>query len=256
MSTTLRVLAATLAVLACIGGDFWNRAGRARAAAPRFYSDDPLWRDPESQDASRAQAVDVSDQYDLIENSFLGAGEQADQRAANTNTVDEVPDSSWFTNRIGPRATGPLDLAALVKGADTGSGPAPGRWTITGRKGEGVTPGFTIKDGTGEIYWIKFDPKGFPQMASGAEVISTKLFHAFGYHVPENYLVTMKRDSLDIAPDATMKDEDGRRRKFTAKDLDDILAMAASDPDGSYRVLASRNLAGRALGPFRYYGTR
>jgi hypothetical protein len=32
--------------------------------------------------------------------------------------------------------------------------------------------------------------------------------------------------------------------------------MAASDPDGSYRVLASRNLAGRALGPFRYYGTR
>ena len=256
MSTTLRVSAAALAVLVCTADGLWFAAGAARAAAPRFYSDDPLWRDPESQDASKTQPVDVSDQYDLIENSFLGAGEHVDRRAANTNTVDEVPDSSWFTNRVGPRASGPLDLATLVKGADTGTGPADGRWTITGRKGEGVTPGFTIKDSGGEIYWIKFDPKGFPEMASGAEIISTKLFHAFGYHVPENYLVNMRRDNLDIAPDATMKDEDGRRRKFTETDLDEILEQAARQPDGSFRVLASRNLPGRVLGPFRYYSTR
>ena len=35
-------------------------------------------------------------------------------------------------------------------------------------------------------------------MASGAEVISTKFFHAFGYHVPENYLATFRRDALVI----------------------------------------------------------
>ena len=87
----------------------------SRAAAPRFYSDDPLTTDPESQDASKVQALKVSDQYDLVENSFLGAGEEADVRAGNVNTIDEVPDSSWFTNRVG-KGSGPLDLAALVEG--------------------------------------------------------------------------------------------------------------------------------------------
>ncbi|MGH9372075.1 MAG: hypothetical protein ACRD15_11145, partial [Vicinamibacterales bacterium] len=89
-----------------------------------------------------------------------------------------------------------------------------------------------------------------------AEVISTNFFHAFGYHVPENYIATFGRDTLAIAPDATMRDEDGRRRPFTESDLDDILEHAAVRPDGTYRVLASRNLPGRVLGPFRYYGTR
>ncbi|MGH9371118.1 MAG: hypothetical protein ACRD15_06265, partial [Vicinamibacterales bacterium] len=162
----------TTAILACAGA-LWLGAGSARMALPHFYSDDPIWRDPETQDASKAQAVDVSDQFDLIENSFLGAGEQVDQRALNVNTVDEVPDSSWFSNRVGPRSPVPHDTADLMKGPHTGAaaGPAAGTWTITGRKSEGVTPGFTIRDSIGEIDWIKFDPAGFPEMASGAEVI-------------------------------------------------------------------------------------
>ena len=40
-----------------------------------------------------------------------------------------------------------------------------------------------------------------------------------------------------------MKDEDGRRRRFTREDLDAILERAARQPDGTYRVLASRNIA-------------
>jgi hypothetical protein len=254
MMTTPQRTALVIAPFVCAGA-LWMAAG-ARAASPRFFSDDPIARDAESQDASKAQPVEVSDQFDLFESSFLGAGEHVDRRAANINTIDEVPDSSWFTNRIGPRAGGPLDIAALINGPDTGKGPAPGRWTVTSRKSEGVTPGFTIKDSTGETYWIKFDPKGFPEMASGAEVISTKFFHAFGYHVPENYLASFHPEDLVIAPDATMKDEDGRKRKLTDVDMDAIFESAHPQPDGSFRVLASRNLPGRPLGPFRYYGTR
>jgi hypothetical protein len=250
-STALRA-AAWLACLVSV----WLAAPASRAAAPRFYSDDPIRRDPESQDASQVQPIQVSDQFDLVENSFLGAGDKADRHAVNVNTVDEVPDSSWFTNRVGPLQKGAPDLSALTTGPDTGQGPAPGPWTIISRKGEGVTPGFTIRDSAGEIYWIKFDPAGFPEMASGAEVISTKFFHAFGYHVAENYLATLRPESLAIAPDATMKDEDGRSRRFTGNDLEDILERAARQADGSYRVLASRNIGGRPLGPFRYYGTR
>lgn len=246
---------ASIATLACAAA-IWLAVTQVGGTVPRFFGDDPISRDPESQDASMARPVDVSDQYDLIENSFLNAGERGDRRALNVNTIDEVPDSSWFTNRVGPLAGGPPALSDLVAGPDTGTGPAPGSWVVTARKSEGVTPGFTIRDSAGEIYWIKFDPRGFPEMASGAEVISTRFFHAFGYHVPENYLATFRPEALTIAPDATMKDEDGRRRRLTEQDIGNILEHAARQPDGSYRVLASRNLPGRVLGPFRYYGTR
>ncbi|MGB2713336.1 MAG: hypothetical protein WBC51_04095 [Vicinamibacterales bacterium] len=231
----------------------WTAGSVGRTASPKFYPDDPIWHDPETQDASNVPEVDVSGQYDLIENSFLGAGDRTPKRAENINTIGEVPDSSWFTNRIGRQ---PMAVADLARGPDTGTGPAPGTWTILARKSEGVTPGFTIQDGTGEVYWIKFDPKSNPEMASGAEVVSTKFFHAFGYHVPENYLATFRPEQLAIRAGATMKDEDGRPRPLTRDDIDDILENAAQGADGSYRVLASRNLPGRPVGPFRYYSTR
>ena len=241
----------TAAVVVAVG--VWMTGSVGRSAAPKFYPDDPIWRDPETQDASNVQEVEVSGQYDLIENSFLGAGERTLKRAENVNTIGEVPDSSWFTNRVGLRS---MSVPDLVRGPDTGSGPAAGTWTILARKSEGVTPGFTIQDSSGEIYWIKFDPKSNPEMASGAEVVCTKFFHAFGYHVPENYLATFRPEQLVIREGATMKDEDGRPRPLTRDDIDDILENAAQRPDGSYRVLASRNLPGRPVGPFRYYGTR
>ena len=62
----------------------------------------------------------------------------------------------------------------------------------------------------GSIYFVKFDPPSNPEMASGAEVISTKFFHAFGYHVPENYLATLRRESLVIGDGAQVADEDGK----------------------------------------------
>ena len=46
-------------------------------------------------------------------------------------------------------------------------------------------------------------------MASGAEVISTKFFYAFGYNTPENYIATLRRESLVIGTD----DADRRRRR-------------------------------------------
>ena len=95
-----------------------------RAAAPKFYPDDPISQDPETQDASNVKEIPVSPQFDLIENSFLGAGDDTPKRAVNVNTIDEVTDSSWFTNRMGRRT---FTVADLARGPDTGTGPAPGR---------------------------------------------------------------------------------------------------------------------------------
>ena len=222
-------------------------------AGQKFYRDDPLWRDPETQDASAAKAVDISQQFDFIENTFLGAGDEDARRAVNINTVDEVPDSSWFTNRIGrDRWT----TEQLVRGPDAGSGPAAGPWTIVGAKAEGITPGLTIRDSAGDTYFVKFDPPSNPEMASGAEVISTKFFYAFGYHTPENYVAIMRRESLVIGANAAIADVDGKRHPIEERDLEALLKKAARRPDGGYRVIASKALPGRPLGHFRYYGTR
>ena len=228
-------------------------SGAGRAAGPKFYPDDPIARDVENQDASGVQERDASQLYDALEHSVLGAGERADIRALNVNTIDEVPDSSWFTNRAGAHA---LSVGDLVRGPDQSDGPARGVWTVTGKKTEGVTPGLTITDQRGDKYWIKFDPESNPEMASGAEVISTKLFHAFGYHVPENYIATFRREDLRIAPGTKVLDMDRREQDMREQDVDEVLERAAKSPDGTYRVLASLNLPGEPRGPFRYYGTR
>jgi hypothetical protein len=38
--------------------------------------------------------------------------------------------------------------------------------------------------------------------------------------------------------------------------VDAVLVQVARRPDGAYRLLASKGIAGKDLGPFRYYGTR
>src|SRR5678816_3931851 len=69
---------------------------------PHFYPDDPIAREPESQDASKAQAYFIRSMYEMTTNLFVTSKyKPSGPRAQNINTVDEVPDSNWFTNRIG-----------------------------------------------------------------------------------------------------------------------------------------------------------
>jgi hypothetical protein len=222
-------------------------------AGQKFYNDDPIWRDPETQNAAGIKPVDISQHYDFIENTFKNVGDRSDKRAVNVNTVDQVPDSSWFTNRVGREG---WTIEQYARGANTGNGPVPGEWKVIGAKSEGITPGLTIRDSAGDMYFIKFDPPSNPEMASGAEVISTKFFYAFGYHAPENYLASLRRGSLKIEPETQIADQDGRMQPMTEERLDELLKKAARHPDGTYRVIASKALPGRPLGHFKYYGTR
>jgi hypothetical protein len=231
-------------------GFLWLTA--AGANGPKFYPDDPLWRDPETQDASSIKELPISEQYDFVENSFLGAGDETDQPALNTNTVDEVPDSSWFTNRVGRNR---WTVDQIVRGPDTSSGPT-GPWTVVSGKTEGLSPGFTLRDSTDSLYFVKFDPPSNPEMASGAEVISTKFFHAFGYHVPENYITSIRREELVLTQASEREDEDGHEHRMRPQDLDALLKKVSRNEDGSYRVLASKALPGTPVGRFRYHGTR
>jgi len=73
------------------------------------------------------------------------------------NTVDEVPDSGWFTNRILPRRLSEDDL---VRGPHVGEKPNPERWTVIREKSSGYSPGFTARDANGETWFVSFDAPG------------------------------------------------------------------------------------------------
>src|SRR5439155_15338490 len=103
----------------------------ASAAAPRFFDDDPVWLERDSQDASSMQPLEVDLIVDVTTNLLAGTNIAQTSRAKNVNTVDEVPDSSWFTNRVGRRTLTPEDIAA---GPNTTAGPASGPWTVTASK--------------------------------------------------------------------------------------------------------------------------
>lgn len=175
------------------------------------------------------------------------------KQAMNLNAFDEVENSTWFTNR---NAMYKLSNEEASRGPDTGAGPdTTDFWTITKAKMEGVTPGFHIKDRRGDRYVIKFDPPGFQEMATGAEVISTKLFYAMGYNVPENYITYFRPENLRLGKDVEFVDEKGRERLMNEADIATILEKVNHYPDGRYRALASRYVIGKPLGGFKFKGT-
>ncbi len=219
----------------------------------RFYSDDPLTVEPETQDASRVVPFKIDLFYDLLLNQFTRPGEPAGPRAKSINTIDEVPDSSWFTNRILAR---PVSIEEAVRGATTGSGPAPGKWTVIHAKTEGAAPGFTIRDSAGETWFLAFDPKSNPEGATGAAVVASRIFWTLGYFQAEYHIGELRREQLTVDPKATYTPVSGRKRPMKLEDIEPVLDRVARSPNGAYRLFASRLLPGKILGGFKYYGTR
>jgi hypothetical protein len=226
-----------------------------QADRPKFFPDDPIWIDDDRAfDAARAAPIEDSDILDFARNTFFRPGDRRDVRAVNVNTLDEVPDSSWFVNRLGRRA---LTLAEIVRGPDRFDSIDVQDWPITAGKGEGIQPGYRVTDPQGHIWQVEFDPPSHPEMASGAEIIGTAFYHAFGYHVVDVYLAEIDPTRIRIAPKATLRDPGtGRRRPFTRRDLAAVLARAARRANGRVRAIVSRFAEGRPIGTFRYFGTR
>lgn len=174
--------------------------------------------------------------------------------AVNINVLDEVPNSTWFTNRIGLFELSPAEVA---RGPGDGTGPdrsAP--WTVVGVKVEGVTPGFTVRDSRGARYLIKFDPPDYPGTTSSAHVISNRILHAAGYNVPDDGVVTFRREDLRVGTNVQLARPHRPTRTMTEADLDTILAAVHADPSGHWRALSSRFLAGKPMGPFNWIGRR
>jgi hypothetical protein len=224
------------------------------SASPVYFPDDPLQVDNDrALDAGKAVRIEGSNGYDFAEQTFLKPGDLRPVQSVNVNTIDEVPDSSWFTNRIGRRG---MSVDEIARGPNTLETPNIDDWPVVEGKSSGITPGYRVVAPDGRLYQVKFDPPSNPEMASGAEVIGAAFYHAIGYNVVQGYTVEVDPAKIIIAPHATTVDLRGRKVPITRTNVDRLLRVAAKLPNGKYRATLSRFADGKPLGYFKYYGTR
>jgi hypothetical protein len=232
--------------------------GESVAETPRFRSDDPVRQMPQPLPVSAVRMRKIGDVYDVFYNELGKPGERHPQQgepihAGGVNTLGEVPDGEWYVNRHYRRTLSPAQLQQ----GPVGDPPSrAGKWTVVAAKNEGVTPGFTITDATGRRFVLKFDPATFPELATAADVISSRFFYALGYHVPANHIVYFTREDLVLGSEVGFRDHSGHERKMTKQDLQDVLGTVHKSADGQYRAVASLYLTGDPIGPRRWHGTR
>lgn len=228
--------------------------------AQRFPLEAPRWRDNDENHVAHqpkdyysgmlADAADKSFFLPLARAPYLPLG----NRAQNVNALDEVPNSSWFENRLGFFDLTPEEIARAACGTTPPLDPNE-KWEVIAAKPNGAYPGFFIRAGE-DRYLLKFDSPVQPGRATSADVIGSKLYWAVGYHTPCNEIVYFNRNTLTIAKGATAEDAVGHKHPITQKDIQMVLAKAYRTKSGLLRASASRFLPGRPLGPFRYEGQR
>ncbi|MFW6347145.1 MAG: hypothetical protein ACOC2C_00870 [Cyclonatronaceae bacterium] len=174
------------------------------------------------------------------------------KQADNVNMLDEVPESSWYTYR---HYYEPMSTEALANGPNTVVPDTSGSWTIFSAKLEGANPGFFAEDARGNRFLIKFDGPQYPELTSSAEVISTKIFYAAGYFVPESVITYFDPDKVKIG-EGVMVEEAGKERPMTEDDYRLIVDDKPRNEQGNIRALASKFVDGRPLGPWYFQGRR
>lgn len=221
-----------------------------------------MWRDldqvpfaPEPEEYFSPFGWDAADQIVFRPVARFFAVDPAG-RAVNVNAYDEVPDSSWFVNRIG-RA--PMTESEIIRGScgehELDPSMPDGSWIVDKGKPNGANPGFRVDiPGVGK-FMLKADPDGEPERATGATAIASRIYHAAGYFAPCDSVVYFRPELLKLEPGLEVTDNSGITRPFDQKALEKVLA-GATKRNGLVRMGASEWLPGKPLGPFRYEGTR
>lgn len=227
-------------------------AGCAPAGGVRpFAAQPPVWVDPDRQPFAPPPAErETTSGATSLDRAFLRPLPwlltfPVPSEALNVNALDEVPDSSWFTNRIGTGGMTPAQVAAGPCAGEPPLDPA-GPWRIVGAKTEGAGLGFRIEDPLGRTWQLKLERSYQPERGTAAEVVGSRVYHAAGYHAPCNVAVAFTGDALAVDAESPLD----------RATLDRLLAQAPRDREGRHRAAASLFLEGRPLGSWSYEGQR
>jgi len=231
-----------LVAAGCLGVAFWAlpvEAGRPYRFANRAPITDAGDRRPVPVPRTRA-TLGAGGEYEFssaVRYPPLGISETLKiPRAGDVNALDEVPESSWFTPRVGAREPGDW----LV---DRGAPAPPLQVRQVFADPEG---GILATDATGTDWFVDFDPRGHRGLRTAAGVLASRILDAFGLNVPEDHVIDIRNEDLVVpGPDGGLRSA-----------LDALLAQAAAPQTGGRRARASRALTGTVLGPFSPRGVR
>ena len=261
------VLVSVLALSACSGGE------------PRFPLREPMSKDTDQRpvrvECEKRESDDDPNHvacapepyvsplvWDAVDNSVFRpfarvfAVDPAGP-APNVNALDEVPDSAWFTSRIGAKKPtreellrGACDPGQMLDGETA----APGSWVIDKGKPNGASPGFRIRVGKLK-FMLKTDTKEQPERPSAASAIGAAIYHAAGFNTSCEQIVYFDPKVFTLKPGLKVTDNSGIARPFDDEALAEVLDQATRR-GALLRMQASAWLPGYLLGPFRYEGTR
>ena len=227
----------------------------------RAFPDRPVaWQEHDDGDIARPPAdTDLVDQDVTIVLRDSLAGEvdyhltlEGRRPARDVNALDEVPCSTWFCARNHHRAMSPREVAI----GPPATPPRPPFRILKG-KARGAALGFEVVDAAGRKFLLKLDVAGHRGMASAAEVVGGRIFHAAGYNVPGSFALDVSPETdLTLDPAATFILYEVQRRPLTAEQLREQLATSARGPDGRIRAVAVSWLPGKIVGAFDMIGRR
>src|SRR5688572_15548392 len=249
MSTGRKAILTVLALTILIPALGIAETGRLRPPVTRDHDDQPI---------AKPAVRGISDLYNIVYNTWLRhlSPEKAfekDHGALNVNAWDGVPDSSWFTNRMGLRA---MTFEEILNGLE-GRPPEAPQWYVIRRNDSGYTPKINIRDSANRQYVLKFDPKGARERNSSAERIGTLILHAAGYNVPYNVIVYFDRQDLRYDEKSEYRDPFNKPHQLTETDVNAVLEGLDPMPNDKYRGIASLYISpGEPLDPFRFSGRR
>lgn len=232
------------------------------ASAPRYRDSPPLWEDTDRRPVSeKAEERDSLVMWEALDNAVFAplSSSLALERtgsSVNVNAVDEVPNSSWFENRIGLGGYAPERVA---RGACTERPPDPRqKWIIHSAKPDGANPGFMVADEEGRKFLLKFGGTIQGPRPMAAATIGSRVFHAAGYYTPCDRVVYLRRENLVIKEGTLIPDRVdgiGKKRPLREDDVDRALAQGLTLRDGRTQALSSLFVEGEPLGPWSYAGT-
>jgi hypothetical protein len=177
--------------------------------------------------------------------------------SVNVNSLDEVPDSAWFTNRLGvrPVSLDELRLNSCPKDKLLDPDAPDGSWLISEGKTSGSTPGFVIKvPGKGK-YLVKVEAHG-PERQVAATIIGEAVYYMAGYYASCEQALWVRPSVFKVAPGLTARHGNfGDLYAFDDKAVADLFRQSTMR-NGLLRVSASSWIPGYGLQQFRYEGTR